>query len=103
VLKLDNRTIFSLGVPRISYLAATRSPTRCSAADAGCGQLSFANDAVTISPAGSYVPITTPVVETLLSTSRNPDGMVPSANRRLPVPMMREGPQAVLVDEVVAQ
>ena len=40
-----------------------------------------------ISPAGSYLPITTPVVETLLSTSFSPEGMVPSANRRLPDPM----------------
>ena len=31
---------------------------------------------MTISPAGLYVPITTPVVETLLSTSFNPEGMV---------------------------
>src|SRR5207248_10593934 len=53
-----------------------------------CGQ-SRANDPVTISPAGSYVPITTPVVETLLSTSLSPAGMVPSENRRLPDPMTR--------------
>src|SRR6266540_3117567 len=52
------------------------------------GQLS-ANDPVTISPAGSYVPITTPVVETLLSTSFSPEGMVPSESRRLPDPMTR--------------
>jgi hypothetical protein len=44
---------------------------------------------VTISLAGSYVPITTPVVETLLSTSFSAEGMVPSANRRLPEPMTR--------------
>src|SRR5215217_232564 len=50
---------------------------------------SSANDPVTISPAGSYVPITTPVVETLLSTSFSPEGMVPSENRRLPDPMTR--------------
>ena len=50
---------------------------------------SSANDPVTISPAGSYVPITTPVVETLLSTSFSPAGMVPSENRRLPDPMTR--------------
>jgi hypothetical protein len=48
---------------------------------------SSANDPVMISPAGSYVPITTPVVETSLSTSASPDGMVPSENRRLPDPM----------------
>src|SRR6266487_4704485 len=53
-----------------------------------CGQ-SSANDPVTISPAGSYVPITTPVVETLLSTSFSPEGTVPSENRRLPDPMTR--------------
>jgi hypothetical protein len=42
---------------------------------------------VRISPAGSYVPITTPVVDTFESTSFSPDGIVPSANRRLPEPM----------------
>ena len=40
-----------------------------------------------ISPAGSYLPITTPVEETLMSTSFNPEGRVPSANRRLPDPI----------------
>jgi hypothetical protein len=54
-----------------------------SVSDSERGQ-SSANDPVTISPAGSYVPITTPVVETLLSTSFSPEGMVPSENRRLP-------------------
>ena len=38
-------------------------------------------------PAGSYVPITTPVLETVLSTSFSPAGTVPSANSRLPDPM----------------
>ena len=60
----------------------------CSVSDPERGQ-SSANDPVTISPAGSYVPITTPVVETLLSTSFNPEGMVPSENRRFPDPMTR--------------
>src|SRR5256885_15854518 len=41
---------------------------------------------VTISPAGSYVPMTTPVVETLVSTRRSAPGIAPSANRRLPEP-----------------
>src|SRR5215216_4993682 len=50
---------------------------------------SSAKDPVTISPAGSYVAITTPVVETLLSTSFSPEGMVLSENRRLPDPMTR--------------
>jgi len=48
---------------------------------------SSANDPVMISPAGSYVAIATPVVETLLSTSFSPEGMVPSENKRLPDPM----------------
>jgi hypothetical protein len=48
---------------------------------------SSANDPVTISPAGSYVPTTTPVVEDLLSMSFSPEGTVPSENRRLPDPM----------------
>jgi hypothetical protein len=47
------------------------------------GDYSSANDPVTISPAGSYVPITTSVVETLLSTSFSADGTVPSENRLL--------------------
>src|SRR5215218_399776 len=54
-----------------------------------CASYSSANDPVTISPAGSYVPITTPVLETLLSTSFNAEGTVPSENRRLPDPMTR--------------
>src|SRR6266536_4707510 len=49
--------------------------------------VSSANDPVTISPAGSYVPIMTPVVETLLSISFSAAGMVPSENRRWPDPM----------------
>src|SRR5438876_10759572 len=60
----------------------------CSVSDPERGQ-SSANDPVTISPAGSYVPITTPVVETLLSTSFSPEGTVPSENKRLPDPMTR--------------
>ena len=65
---------------------------------------SSANDPVTISPAGSYVPITTPVVETVLSTSFSPEGMVPSANRRLPDPMTSGKTHSrYSVDEVVAQ
>src|SRR5215216_995668 len=48
---------------------------------------SSAKDPVAISPAGSYVPITTPVVETLLSTSLSAAGMAPSENSRLPDPM----------------
>ena len=40
-----------------------------------------------MSPAGSYVPISTPVVDTVLSTIRSPAGTVPSANSRLPDPM----------------
>src|SRR6266480_7649840 len=51
---------------------------------------SSANDPVTISPAGTYVPITTPVVETLLSTSFSPAGIVPSENKRFPDPMRSE-------------
>jgi len=47
----------------------------------------YSKDPMGISPAGSYLLITTPVVETLLSTSFNPEGIVPSANRRLPEPM----------------
>ena len=47
---------------------------------------SSANEPVAILPAGSYVPITTPVVETSLSTSFSALGMVPSANRRFPEP-----------------
>jgi hypothetical protein len=75
----------------------------CSASDSERGQ-SSANDPVTISPAGSYVPITTSVVETLLSMSLSPEGMVPSENSRLPDPLTRgEDPQAVLVDKIVAQ
>jgi hypothetical protein len=49
----------------------------CSVSDFERGQ-SSANDRVTISTAGSYVSITTPVVETVRSTSFNPgvDGAV---------------------------
>ena len=47
---------------------------------------SSANDPVTSAPAGSYVPITTPVVETVLSASLSPDGTAPSENNRLPEP-----------------
>src|SRR6185312_7686883 len=44
------------------------------------------NEPVSISPAGSYVPMTTPVVDTTLSTSRSLPGIVPPANSRLPEP-----------------
>src|SRR5215210_1527350 len=64
---------------------------QCSASDPERGQ-SSANDPMAISPAGSYLPITTPVVETLLSTSFSPEGMVPSENRRLPDPITRGRP-----------
>src|SRR5918999_41094 len=47
---------------------------------------SKANDPVTISPAGTYFAITTPVLETLLSMSFNPIGIAPSENKRLPAP-----------------
>src|SRR2546428_115646 len=67
---------------------ACRAAHRASVSDSERGQ-SSANDPVTISPAGSYVPITTPVVETLLSTSFSPEGVVPSANRRFPDPRSR--------------
>jgi hypothetical protein len=58
------------------------------------GRQSSSNDPVTISPAGSYVPITTPVVETLLSISFSPAGTVPSETgvcpiRRRPGPLWR--------------
>src|SRR2546425_3805302 len=67
---------------------ACRAAHRASVSDSERGQPG-ASDPVTISPAGSYVPITTPVVETLLSTSFNPEGIVPSENRSLPDPMTR--------------
>src|SRR2546421_11828874 len=73
--------------PQEPRLGNRRCPTG-STSDSERGH-SSANDPVTISPAGSYVPITTPVVETLLPTSFSPEGMVPSENRRLPDPMTR--------------
>ena len=50
------------------------------------------------------MPITTPVVETVLSTSFSPAGMAPSENSRLPEPMHDgEDPESVLVNQVVPQ
>ena len=49
------------------------------------GDYSRAKDPVSISPAASYVPMITPVVEALLSTRLKAEGIVPSANRRLPI------------------
>ena len=44
---------------------------------------------VTTSPAGSWIPMNTPVVEAFESTSRSAAGIVPSANRRFPDPSTR--------------
>ena len=63
-----------------------------------------ANVPVTISPAGSYVPITTPVVETVLSMSVRAAGDGAVREQALARPEDEgEDPEAVLVDQVVAQ
>jgi hypothetical protein len=51
-------------------------------ADALVHAHSAANEPVVTSPAGAYVPITTPVVEIVLWVSRSAAGIVPSAKRR---------------------
>src|SRR5207248_2483699 len=54
----------------------------------GCaGVGAHANDPVPSSPAGSYVPMNTPVLATWLSTSFRAAGMAPSAKSRFPEPM----------------
>ena len=53
---------------------------------------SSANDPAAIFPAGSYVPITAPLVETLPSTSFSPRGWRPPRTGVFPDPMTRAGP-----------
>ena len=66
--------------------AATIAPRPRPAARRPPVSQSSANEPIGTSPAGSYVPIITPVLDTVLSTIRSPAGTVPSANSRFPRP-----------------